>query len=266
MKQILIALVLGALLSGVSLGDAAQNSETVAPSASSHNPSSPMPQLHRAAPDLYDFVLHQLNPHNIDWGARYESRRRALLNATACNPDFWFSLVSTLAFIVTFAALIKSMYDHKRKLQIMGRQMDEVRWHDAYSRQVAEEAIRRYNVHTELCNRVAEAESGGLTVATGEGSQIAQLQADLAKARDEIEILKREKSRLGAEIVRPVATTPDPGRGGESPIKKGNGNSQSQTLPATEVVSYADLVRQINLLQQQLYAERERNKHLKGGA
>jgi hypothetical protein len=224
-----------------------------------------MPQLRHNAPNFYDFVLHQLNPHNIDWGDWYEARRRAFIEATAYNPDFWYCLMATLFFVITFAALIKSMYDHKRKVQIMGRQMDEVRGHDAYSRQVAEEAIRRYNAHAELCNRVAEAEGGGLAVATGEGSQIAQLQTDLVKARDEIEILKREKSRLRAEVVRPVVATPDPHRGSESPPKKGNGNGQSQTLPATEVVSYTDLVRQINLLQQQLYAERQRNKQLKGG-
>lgn len=265
MKEILTFLTLSAMVSGGSIGAAAQYLTTIPAPGSSQVPST-MPHPRKHVRNLYDFVLHELNPHEVDWGAWYEARRRAFLEATAYNPDFWYCLMATLLLLVTFAALIKSMYDQKRKTHMMGTQMDQVRQHDAYSRRVAEEAIRKYNDHTELCNRVVEAEHGGLAIATGEGSQVAQLLADLTKARDEIEILKREKSRLGAEVARPVAPSAEPPRRGDSPKNKGNGNGQSQTVPAPDAVSHADLVRQINFLQQQLYAEKEKNKHLKGGA
>jgi hypothetical protein len=273
MKHTVSVVVLSMLLSGPAFGQVEPGLErgrvAVSPKASPspRDSASPAPpRLYEHNLDFYQFALHRLNPTNFDWGGWYEARRQALLDATTYNPDFWFSLWAVLSLIVTFSALLKSMYDHKRKVHIMGEQMDQVREHDAYSRRRADESIRRYNAHTELCNRVVEAEQGGLAIATGEGSQVAQLQSDLAKARDEIEVLKRDKSRLGAEVTRPAAPSSEPLRRSDSPRNKGNGNGQGQTLPATEVVSIADLVKQINSLQQQLHAEKEKNKHLKGGA
>jgi len=271
MSRILIALVVISALTRLVLAQVEprpRDGRQFAVHAASSSPTdsaSPAPRPYKRGSNLYDFVLHQLNPTDFDWGAWYEGRRRALLEATAYNPDFWYCFMATVIALVLFAALLKSMYDHKRKVHIMGEQMDQVRKHHAYSRRVAEEAIRRYNVHTELCNRVVESEQGGFAIATGEGSQVAQLQADLAKARDEIEMLKRDKSRLGAEVARPAAPNSEPSRRNDAPRNKGNGHSQIEPLPPADGISPAELVKQINSLQQQLFAEKEKNKHLKGG-
>ena len=85
---------------------------------------------------------------------------------------------------------------------------------------------------------VVEAEQGGLAIGTGAGPQVAQLQSDLAKARDEIEILKRDRSRLWAEVARPAAPKSEPSRRGDPPRYKGNGDGQCQTLPTLDAVFY----------------------------
>ena len=272
MNRTLSVVVLTVVLSGLALGQVRPRAPSACaslapvPAASPRDSASPPRHpLYQHNRNFFEFVFHQLNPANFDWGAWYEARRQALLEATTCNPDFWYCLTATLTFLVTFAGLLKSVHDDKRKTRIMDQKMEELRQHDAYSRRVANETIHRYNAHTELCNRVIEAEEGGLAIATGEGSQVSQLQADLAKAREEIEILKREKSRLGAEITRPSSPAVNLSHRSILPSNKEGGNGQSTKPPTTEAAPQADLVRQINSLQQQLYAEREKNKHLKGG-
>ena len=111
---------------------------------------------------------------------------------------------------------------------------------------------------------IIEAEEGGLVTAVARGSQITQLQADPTKAREEIELLKRDKTRLESEANRTATTTPDRSNGTDSPSNKGGSNGEGKEPANPTTASQADLVRQINTLQQQLYAEQDKNKRLKG--
>ena len=65
---------------------------------------------------------------------------------------------------------------------------------------------------------------------------------------------------------QPATTAPDRPNGAASPSNKGGSNGQGNESPNPLTPSYNDLVRQINILQQQVIAEQDQNKRLKGAA
>jgi hypothetical protein len=73
----------------------------------------------------YEFVFHQLNPNDKDWGGWYEERREPLADAALHNPYFWYCLGLALAFLCSFAALLKSQADQEHQCDIMDERMDE---------------------------------------------------------------------------------------------------------------------------------------------
>ena len=81
-----------------------------------------------------------------------------------------------------------------------------------------------------------------------------------------MELQKRDKTRLESEASHTAATAPGRSNGAASPSNKGGSNGKGKELPDPLKPSYSDLVRQINILQQQLIAEQDKNKRLKGGA
>jgi hypothetical protein len=273
MNRVSSVIVLGGLLTVVALGQveplAGAGHHTAAPAASvsARDSSSPAPQhLYERHTNFYEFLLRQLNPYDKDWGGWYEERRAALVTSALHNPYFWYCIGLTLACFSLLAALLKSQSDQERQDDIMGERMDEMRKFAACSHQVALEAIDKYNTHIELCNRAIEAKEAGLTTAVAGGSQNAQPQANPTKAREEMELQKRDKTRLESEANHGATTAPGPSNGTASPSDKGGSNGQGKEPPNPLTPSYADLVRQINILQQQVIAEQDKNKRLKGGA
>ena len=93
-----------------------------------------------------------------------------------------------------------------------------------------------------------------------------QPQANPTKTREEMELQKRDKTRLESEGNHTATTNPDRSDGGASPSNKGGSNGQDKELTDPLTPSYSDLVRQINILQQQVIAEQDKNKRLKGAA
>ncbi len=273
MNRVLSIIVLGALLAVVALGQvdprsrAGHHTAALAASPSARDSASPAPRLlYEHNLNFYEFVLRQLNPNDKDWGGWYEERRAALSGAALHNPYFWYCLGLTLALLAILAALLKSQSDQDRQYDIMGERLEEVCKFAANSHLVALEAIDKYNTHIELCNRAIEAEEGAQATAVAGGSQNSQPQANPTKAREETELQKRDKTRMESEASHTATTTPDRSNGGASPSNKGGTNGQGKEPPNPLTPSYADLVRQINILQQQLIAEQDKNKRLKGGA
>ncbi len=273
MNQVSSVIVLSGLLTAVAFGQVEPRSRaghhTAAPAASlsARDSASPAPRrLYEHNLNFYEFVLRQLNPNDKDWGGWYEERRAALSGAALHNPYFWYCLGLTLALLAILAALLKSQSDQDRQYDIMGERLEEVCKFAANSHLVALEAIDKYNTHIELCNRAIEAEEGGLVTAVAGGSQNSQPQANPTKAREETELQKRDKTRMESEASHTATTTPDRSDGGSSPSNKGGTNGQGKEPPNPLTPSYADLVHQINSLQQQLIAEQDKNKRLKGGA
>lgn len=273
MNRVLSLVALCVLLDVVAFGQGESRSRAgrpggtsteLASDAESALPVSRQPYKHDQ--NFYQFVLHQLNPNDKDWGAWYEERRAALIDAALHDPCFWYCLGLTLACLCISAALLKSQSDQERQYNIMGERMDEVRSSAACSLELAFEAIEKYNTHIELCNRAIEAEEGGQLTAAAAGFQSTQPQANPTKAREEAELQKRDKTRIESEANRTAMTTPDRSNGGASPGNKGGSNGQGKELPDPLKPSYSDLVRQINILQQQVIAEQDKNKRLKGGA
>ena len=104
MNRVSSVIVLGALLAAVAFGQVEPRSRaghhTAAPAASlsAGDSASPAPRrLYEHHLNFYEFVLHQLNPNDKDWGGWYEERRAALIDAALHNPCFWYCLGLTLA-------------------------------------------------------------------------------------------------------------------------------------------------------------------------
>lgn len=230
-------------------------------------PYSPSPRgLYQPSMTWYDFLLHQLNPHDRDYGAWLRERQEALVEASIRNQYFWYGFWATVTIILLVAALLKSLYDRKKEKRIMGEKMEEAKAHDAYSRKVAHEAIQRYNDHIELCNRAIEAQQPGQAAGTAAGSQANQPENSLDKIQDELENVKRDNARLEAEVQQRQAAIPGLSRRIEELNQKTGGNGHGHDDPATAVVSDPEALRMINDLQQQLHYERAQNRRLKGGS
>ena len=204
----------------------------------------------------YDALLRQFNPDNLDWGHWLEQRRKAFLNETATNPYFKYSLVTTTLFILLSIAFAKSEIDKSRLKWLAQERHEDLLAHDSYSRQVAHDAIRKYNDHMEKCNRVVEAELSGRSIGRSipppsEGTiplqqvvaENAQLKREREQLRGEVEI---NKAMVNDLTMRINAITG--GDGGATPSSCTEGG----------------VVKQFNELREKLYRERERNKQLKG--
>jgi len=211
----------------------------------------------------YDSVLRQFNPDHRNWGDWIEERRQALLDASARNPHFKYSLVSTVLLLMALGAWAKALCDLSRTKCIFEEKLSEALRHDQYSREGAREAIRRYNEHIDKCNRVIEAQEAGLPSAGVGNTEVEGLRRQLEEARTECDAASRERDNLQAELKQTSATVADLSlrlsRSGSKGIGNGEGAASSSDAGSSELMQH------INRLQQQLYAEREKNKRLKGG-
>ena len=230
-------------------------------------PYSPSPRgLYQPSMTWYEFLLHQLNPHDRDYGAWLRERQDALVDASIRNQYFWYGFWATVALIFVMAWLIKSLYDRRKEKRIMDEMMEEVKAHDTNSRKVAHEAIQRYNDHIELCNRAIEAQQSGQAAGTAAGLHGNQPHTNLDKVQGELVDLKRDNSRMAEEIQQRQAAIPEIAKRIEALTKTTDGNGNGQDGYEPLAVSDPEALRLINDLQQQLHYERAQNKRLKGGS
>jgi hypothetical protein len=211
----------------------------------------------------YDFVVRQFNPDHRDWGDWIEERREALLDACARNPYFKYSLVSTVLLLMALGAWTKALCDLSRTKYMFEEKLGQALRHDQYSREGAREAIRRYNEHIDKCNRVIEAQEAGLPSAGVGNTEVESLRRQLEETRTECDAAGRERDKVQAELTRTSATVAELSLRLSGSASKGNGSSEGAT--SVSDASSGELMQHINRLQQQLYAEREKNKRLKGG-
>jgi hypothetical protein len=204
----------------------------------------------------YDALLRQFNPDNLDWGHWLEQRREALLEQTAANPYFKYGLVTTMLLIVLTIAFAKAEIDKSRIKWLAQERHEDLLAHDRHSRQVAIEAIRKYNNHMEKCNRVVEAQMAGRSVAAPT-PPVAEGTMTLQQAATENAQLKREREQLRSELDIHKALVNDLTMRMDSISAGGDGSANGGRVQG-------DVVRQLNELREKLYRERERNKQLKG--
>ena len=211
----------------------------------------------------YDFMVRQFNPDHRDWGDWIEERRQALLDASARNPSFKYSLVSTVLLLMALGAWAKALCDLSRTKCVFEEKLGEALRHDQYAREGAREAIRRYNEHIDKCNRVIEAQESALPSAGVGNTEVEGLRNQLEGARTECDAAIRERNNLQTELKQTSATVADLSIRLSRSASKGNGDSEGAA--SSSDASSGELMQHINRLQQQLYAEREKNKRLKGG-
>jgi hypothetical protein len=204
----------------------------------------------------YDGLLRQFNPDNLDWGHWLEQRRQALLNQTAANPYFKYSLITTVLLVVLALALTKALIDKSRVKWLAQERHEDLLKHDAQARQAAREAIRKYNEHMEKCNRVVEAEMSGRTI-TASTPGVAEDSVTLDQALANFAQMKRERDELAGKLEQTTAIIGELTMRVNSMSTAGNGSSHGGS-------TQTDLVKRNNDLREQLYRERERNKRLKG--
>lgn len=206
----------------------------------------------------YEFMLRQFNPSDNDWGSWIEQRRRQFVQTKMKNPYFLYSLSASLALLAAAGVCTKMWIDHRRTMWITAEMMADVLNQDSYSRKIAQEAIDRYNRHIERCNRAiensdAKTTSGEIDQLRTELMRVAEERDAAIRDRDISQGQLRKKSEILAEMcVRLEALSP---------------KASTTTAKASLDLRGAgpNLVNHINNLQEQLYAERNSNRRLKGG-
>ncbi len=228
------------------------------------------PQRLNAGRDTwYEFQLKQFNPHNFNYGAWLEKRRQAFLEATVKEPYFWYTVSVTAGMLLLMAACTKLYLDHHRSMRVTAEMMADVYSHDLLSRQAAAEAIEKYNRHIEQCNRAIEAsEAGDGRPGWGE-TQIDSLKAELQRVAGQLEATTQDRNKLQEELRQKSLIVADLSIRLDALSKKVNEPRNTSSGAAEPVVTGANgdgarFVGQINRLQEELYAERQKNKRLKG--
>ena len=218
---------------------------------------------HQPRDTWYEFMMKQFNPDNLDYGSLIERERQAFIEARLKNPYFLYSLCTTLALLLTTVVCAKLRVDHRRAMWITAEMMADMYNQDAYSRQIAQEAIARYNAHIERCNRAIEAAEHGETI-SGAVPEVERLRRDLMRVVGERDTATRERDIAREDLRKKSLILAEMSlRLEKLTTKSGTAHNGNQTSD----LSSADpkLVTHINNLQEQLYAERNNNRRLKGG-
>ncbi len=210
----------------------------------------------------YEFVLKQFNPSNVDYGSWVEQQRRDLIALRLKSPYFLYSAWTSISLILAAAICLKQRIDHRRALSITAEMMADLYNQDTYSRQVAQEAIERYNRHIEHCNRAIEVGDNHAGLAVG-SNEMEQLRTELMRVAEERDIAIRDRDLAREELRRKSEILAD------MSVRLDSTTSKSATSPGktTSDLRGADarLVTHINNLQEQLYTERNNNRRLRGG-
>ena len=255
---------LGILLLGLSAVCTATPHPTVKPRASSQAEpqAQAAPAPYQRQGTWYEFMLKQFNPDNLDYGRWIEQERRAFIEARIKNPYFLYGLSTTIGLLLMTTVCTKLWIDHRRGMWITAEMMADIYNQDAYSRLVAQEAIERYNTHIERCNRAIEAAEHGEAV-SGADSEIEQLRNELVRVAGERDTATRERDTAREDLQKKSEILAEMSVRLEALTNKASTTSNAKQ---TSDLHSADpkLVTHINNLQEQLYAERNNNRRLKG--
>lgn len=210
----------------------------------------------------YESLLKQFNRDDLDYGRWMEQRRRVFLDASVRNPYFEYSACITILLLITILLYGKRWIDHRRVLWITAEMMTDLYNHDRYSRQIAREAIEKYNDHIQHCNRAIESAESGLTMPNQE-TQADQLRNELQRVTEERDSIKRERDLAKDDLAQKERILADMSLRLDALAKKSDRHQNSNVVPDSHA-SDQKLVQHINTLQEQLYSERRENRRLKG--
>ena len=222
----------------------------------------PTRPLYQRRDTWYEFLLKQFNPSKFDYGAWIEERRQVFLDASVRNPYFKYSLGTTIALLVMAMLCTKQWIDHRRAMWTTAEMMTDLYNHDLYSRDVAEKAIQKYNQHIERCNRAIEAEAGGRAL-PADDPDTEELKTKLKRAAEERDLYMQERDKAKAELATSALTLAQMSLRLDGVSSKPGatvGTGQSSELRNSDPA----VIQHINNLQEQLHAERQKNRRLKG--
>ena len=215
------------------------------------------PQNGQGKDDFFHSSAKLVNKSDYDWGAWLAERRRSFVEASAGNPFFWYSALTTVLLMLLMSAYGVRVLDEKRKLWRAAEILTDVWNQDQYSRAIAQAAVEKHNRHMLECNRVVEAQFSGRPSAAS---------LETSDAREQLELIRAERDTLDSDVKRLSA---------ELEKKEQTVSDLSTRLKALEndapagravAVSAPDgkLIARVNQLTQQLEAERQKNRSLKG--
>ena len=251
----------------------------VCPSFAQHGPSgssvprsqySPMAaqaqgRTHQPPDTWYEFLLKQFNPNDVDYGRWVEERRRVFLESSAKNPYFPYSFWLTVWSLLVMVAYGKLRIDRRRERYLTEEMLTDLYNQDLYSRQAAKDAIAKYNNHVEHCNRAIEAGSG--QTISGSTSENDDLKAKLQKSAADLRAMTSERDQLSEELKQRSAVVTDLSLQLQALSEKIDGKGGARAVGQAGLplpASYAEYMKLVNSLQEQLHAEREKNRRLKG--
>ncbi len=217
----------------------------------------------------YEFLVRQFNPSNFDYGAWIEERKQAFLAATVQKPYFWYSLVLTALLLFVILAYTKLHLDHRRSMWVTAEMMADLYNHDLHSRDVAREAIEKYNAHIEQCNRAIEAGDSTDGRPGWGDTESSSLRAELQRVAGQLEATNQDRNKFQEELAQKALVVADLSMRLDALSKKMNASSDhAPTASANKSPDRSGdgsrFVGHINRLQEELYAERQKNKRLKG--
>ena len=263
--HIIIALVAGVTLaSGQPAPPSSHSADRTETAGGSQRQADVRPKQQKE--DFFTSSTKLVNKSDVDYGTMLERRRQAFLDASAGNPFFWYSALTTALLMVLMFAYGVRVMDEKRKLWRAAEILNDV-WNDAqYARATADTAIGRHNCHMEACNRVIEAQLSGrpspaALETTDARNELTRVRAELDSVDSERKLLKAkldEKEKLVDDMsVRLNSLEKGDQNGGAIPAKAPNGGPGHGE-------SEGRLIARINQLTQQLEAEKQKNRVLKG--
>lgn len=226
-------------------------------SPSAVRPASP---LYQRRDTWYEFLLKQFNPDDIDYGSWLDERRQAFLEARVHNPYFTYSAGVTLALVLMTLVVAKQRIDHHRSMWITAEMTTDLYNHDAYSREIARQAIERYNDHIERCNRAIEGAEHSIP---GMDSEADRLRIELQSVTAERDSYRRERDVAKQDLGEKERVLADMSLRLDALVKKADSGRNTICAPQLQGADQK-LVQHINTLQEQLYAERRENRRLKG--
>lgn len=145
-----------------------------------------------------DAVVHALNPRDINFGAIWEERRRVWLENAGANRYFWYSFATTAIVIFSWFALAWVQNDRVReRWQLAEHAADALRYAEHCKRR-GKEAIDRYNLHIETCNRVIEAGDSGMT--TPETAALEDYKREFQRLRSDSDAKELQVARLREQL------------------------------------------------------------------
>ena len=213
------------------------------------------PQNGQGKDDFFHSSAKLVNKNDYDWGAWLAERRRSFVESSVGNPFFWYSALTTVLLMLLMSAYGVRVLDEKRKLWRAAEILTDVWNQDQYSRAIAQAAVEKHNRHMLECNRVVEAQFSGRPSAASLETSDAREQLELIRA--ERDTLDSDVKRLSAELEKKEQTVSDL----STRLK-----ALENDAPAGRAVSAPDgkLIARVNQLTQQLEAERQKNRSLKG--